>query len=408
MTRSPLAWYRATLTLFQRDWRDRTTGLADTQFPLRDLPWSVGDAHVENFGTLPSPDGPRVEPNDLDHAARLPYHHDLRRLMVSLSLAVRRSNDDAPAARAAAIAHERAIVRAAALGYLDGLTRDAVYTAPALDALVAQAEASRDEALRTLTRVVDGRRVLVRGVVDAREPERVHDELSADARARLPSLLDAGRTTLGGSFDRSYFQVLDAVRALGRGGMTFTAARALVLLRGPTDAPDDDVLVELKALTQPGSSLERARPATELRDRVLTARTMLWSRPDADPLWGAFVDGACAVQMRSESGAARGIRASKFEGALGTVDALTALARALGAIVGRAHRRSRSHDLSAVNGWAAARESFADEHVAVSMRYADRVLDDQQRARAWATSAHGVRATRPERVCPLFEATVTR
>lgn len=47
----------------------------------------------------------------------------------------------------------------------------------------------------------------------------------------------------------SFFQIEDAARELGSGVASFPRVRVLVLVRGPTASPDDDVILpEIKEL----------------------------------------------------------------------------------------------------------------------------------------------------------------
>ncbi len=102
MATAPYEFYRGSLAVFLRDWRDGAMPLSRSRFALDwPQPLGVGDPHPENFGTLLGADGAlRLEVNDLDGADRVPYLWDLRRLTVGLCLAARLANEgDAPARR---------------------------------------------------------------------------------------------------------------------------------------------------------------------------------------------------------------------------------------------------------------------------------------------------------------------
>lgn len=175
--------------------------------------------------------------------------------------------------------------------------------------------------------------------------------------------------------------MLDAAREFGSGVASWPRVRVLALLRGPSDAPDDDVIVEVK---EQGDSVTPGSPPPgvyfdDVPSRVLAARGALWSRPDADPLWGASTWLGMPVQVRAETEASKTLRVARMTGDLGTPNALRALARALGAMLGRVHRRTLPSPApqAAVIGRDPA--AFADEQAEVSVRYAARVFDDWER-----------------------------
>ena len=73
--------------------------------------------------------------------------------------------------------------------------------------------------------------------------------------------------------------------------------------------------------------------------RVLSARDALWSRPDADPLWGAAEWFGVPVRCATASRGGRGSRVARLAGALGR-PRLTELARVLRARLAWMHRRT--------------------------------------------------------------------
>ncbi|MFO0607865.1 MAG: DUF2252 family protein [Polyangiales bacterium] len=390
MAASPMAFYRATIELQRRDWEDASTGLARTRFPLASLrAYGVGDAHVENFGTLLGRDGRvTLEVDDLDAAGPVAPLWDLRRLVVSLCLAARAAGLPAAA--------WRDVVRDASLAYAAALTgAEADASAPLLDDLLRRAArdaAARDE-LRELTVVGPEGRRLRRGLVD----DVRLDDVSSEALRELPALVARYRETLTSPPEPGVFTVLDAARSLGRGGATQGRGRLLLLLRGAGDGPDDDVIVEAKALD--------GAAETEVA-RVLGARAALWTRPDADPYWGAAAWGRCPVQLRAETAAAKGVRVSRMRGAFAAPEAMRALGRALGGRLGAIHRRTLAGAREALDAVAADPGGFADEQAAAALRYADQVVDDHARFRGLAAGAgEGAGAARRgDARCPRFEA----
>lgn len=414
MASSPVSFYRATLSLFRRDWIHNTAGLSRSRFAVAGpMPLGVGDPHVENFGTLLGRDG-RVtfEPDDLDAAARLPYLWDLRRLIVGLCVAARDSNANSPTARRAAASAATAIARETARAYAEAICERA-HDAPSADGAIvddltrrAASDAASREELSELTVITDGARRLKRGPVDPRDASEQLLAPSRPAIDALPELFERYRQTLRTPPDGRFFTPLDVARATGRGAASSATARLLVLLRGPSDAPEDDVIVEIKELPEavtPDASLDVDPVA-----RVLAAREVLWSRPDADPYWGAATWRGCPVQLRAETAAAKGIHVARMRGRLGTPEALTELARTLARRLAAIHLRSLPRPPPQAEGIARDVAGFVEEQAQRSTRYADLVFEDWARfrrivqsERPAATSASGP-SSRP--ACSLFEA----
>lgn len=389
MAQSAQAFYRGALAVYLRDWRDGATGLSYSRFAVdAPMPLGVGDPHVENFGSLLGRDGTlALEANDLDGADRVPYLWDLRRLTVGLCVAAAGSNGDDPAALARATAASRDLAREAALAYAAAIQPGAPERrvtdggdAPVLVDLFRRANrdaASRAE-LDELTVTVQGARRLRRGVVDPEPPASALSELPRWAYDSLPALFARYRDTLTAPPDLRYFTVLDAARQFGSGVASLPRVRVLVLLRGPSDALDDDVLVEIKeqsdALT-PGGPPPGVY-ADSIPARVAAARRTVWSRPDAEPLWGTSTWFGLPVQIRRESEAHKGVKVDRLRGDAGTPDAMRALARVLGGVLARAHRRSLPTPAPQAELLARTPAAFADEEADAAVRYAAQVLED--------------------------------
>lgn len=373
---SPVAFYRAALPVFLADWGDRATGLSRSRFD--DAPtFGVGDPHVENFGTLLGRDGEvSFEPDDLDCAGEVPYLWDLRRLTVGLCVAAAHSNARSSSARRAAANDARELARVAARAYADGIAGAAAPpNGAAVDDLLTKARraAARRGELDELTVLDGGVRRMRRGAVDRDDPGRRNEDVSPPVREATAELMTSYRASLVDPPDERSFTVLDVARALGRGAMSLGRVRLLVLLRGATDDPGDDVIVEVKELVDPPTPGPHADPVA----RVNAARGRLWSRADADPYWGAARWRGCPVQVRAETDAARGLRVSRLQGPLGTTAALRALALALGARLAAVHRRTLT--VSVARAIAADREGFADEQADAAVRYAELVTRDWRR-----------------------------
>ena len=120
MTETPQGYFRGAGPVWARDWR---AGIAKNPFPrcgAITVP-SLGDPHVENFGTLEAADGTlRLEANDVDAADRAAPGWDILRLATSLAFAARESAPDGEAP-ATTEALARASVAALYTGYREAL-----------------------------------------------------------------------------------------------------------------------------------------------------------------------------------------------------------------------------------------------------------------------------------------------
>ncbi|MGE0784850.1 MAG: DUF2252 family protein [Sandaracinaceae bacterium] len=401
MANDPYAFYRGVVPLFRRDAEDPSTEVGRTAFASDALPLSLGDAHVENFGVLRAADGAfALEPNDFDGADRFPYHWDLRRLSVGMVVATRLSNDGDDAARAAAIAETDSIVEEtlrayaeAMRAYADGAPREAVDDSDPMDvsSLVADAfrRSRRDQPtdtapgdeLNQLTEVTaEGRRFL-RGSIDAEEPEHVFLDVPRFAYDALGPTLADYRETLVDPPAPAFFDVLDAVRELGTGVASWPRVRVLVLVRGATDDPIDDVILEVKELADSGSPGWRGPYviADSVPDRVRIASRRAWARPDAEPLWGGATWLGMPVQIRREAEMHKTLRVSRLVEDEGTPDDLRATGRTLGRLLARVHA-DPSTDPAASRSIADAidrdRDGFVSQECAIAVAYADQVERD--------------------------------
>jgi uncharacterized protein (DUF2252 family) len=394
MARSLYDFYRGTVPIFRADLDDGRLAVARTRFDVPGaVPLSIGDAHPENFGLLLARDGSlALEPNDFDAADRYPYWWDLRRLTTGLVLAARLARSDETEAAAADV------VQAALTSYLDTLAaiRDGTYARrritagegnPILDDLFRRG--NRDLSARAeLDQLVsvgdDGARRFVRGAPDADDPENVLQDLPSWAYRDLPSALRLYRARLIDPPPAEHFAVVDAVRELGSGVASWARVRVLVLVEGPTAAPEDDVILELKEETQSGAAgiLPPGVFASSERDRIERASRAAWAIPDAEPLWATSTWLGGPVQIRRESEAQKTFRVDRLEGDRATPASLVGFARVLGEVLARVH----GSDGLGASGFAARladrigseRETFVSAEIAAALAYADVVELDWQ------------------------------
>lgn len=408
MAGNPYDFFRGTVPLYRNDLRTGATRFAGSRFAL-DVPLvpSLGDPHPENFGILRAADGSAAfEANDFDAAEREPYLWDVRRMAAGLALAVLVSNRDDADARAAAIAAQHTIVATAVEAYRDAIEAAAMGTPPArvvagmggpiVDDLFARSERDRNgRELEELT-VLDGRggRRLKRGPVDDEDPQSVHAELPPAARAALPLAIEGWRRSLIVQPSPQEVFVLDAVRVFGSGVASWPRVRVLILLRGETTAPEDDVLVELKESADAGTGglVPPGVYADSLGARIVLSARAAWARLDAEPLWGWTTWLGLPCQIRRESEGQKGISTDRFEGKNGSPEALAALGSVIGLTVARAHASEARAIRDVI---ARDRDGFVSEQVDAGRSYAALALEDHARFRRVLRSRDGLRLGLP-------------
>jgi uncharacterized protein (DUF2252 family) len=393
---TPISFYRGCFPLYLHDFHEGKGGLVASRFELEaPLVPAIGDPHPENFGTLQGPDGiVSLEPNDFDTADRAPYLFDVRRFVAGMVLAAYFSNTGDAAANAAAIAAAPAIAKAAAQGYADGIKNAAAghptprVVAPTgnayLDTLLMKAQAAvrnRDE-LTTDTVRTATTRTIVRGVLSASDPQNTWENLPDFALASLQATVDAYRSTLVSPEPPAYYTVKDAVREFGAGVASWPKLRGIILLEGPTTDVSDDVLVEIKELTDSGlAGLYPPGVYTDnVEQRLVVMTKAAWSIPDADPLWGASSWEGFPVQIRRESESNKGVKVDDLTGSNGTVAVITDLAHQLGLLLSRVHAASLEGQPGAASViWSlisADEEGFVEEQASVGMSYAHQSMSD--------------------------------
>lgn len=402
MAANPYDFFRGTVPLSWHDYRNNNFDYGTSDFGLDGpLAPALGDPHPENFGTLLGADGTlALEPNDFDSADFAPYLWDVRRLVAGMALAASLTNSEDPEARDATARKSRDIARAAAEGYAQsisalakGAPRARITEAgddPNLADLFSRADddlLQRTE-LDTLTWLDNGRRRLLRGVLDPADPAEQYLDLPAWAIKTLPATLRQYRETLSHAPEPEYFHVLDAVRALGSGVASWARVRVVLLVRGPTDDPADDVLLELKELNDSGFGglYPPAVHYDDVAERIRTTSRAAWAEPDAEPLWGTSEWLGFTCQIKRESDAQKTLRVRRMKEERGTPEALESLARHLGEVLARAHSATPKHaawvarDVAAIVNRDPVR--FVEEQADIGNDYASRVLADHALFRA--------------------------
>ena len=392
------AFFRGTFPLYLHDVETNVAGVAASPHSADVSPYSIGDAHLENFGTLLAGDGTLgLEANDLDGADRYPYLVEVRRLVISAVIATRLSNPDDEDARSLAVAAERdnayelarsyaETIRAIAEGAPREPQLDGGESPVILDLFDRAQEDLEDRSeLEELTIVEDGARRLVRGSVDEDVPENVYVDAPSVVMNALPAALARYRTTLKEPPPPAFFGLKDAVREHGSGVASWPRVRFILLVEGPSEELDDDVMLELKEIADSG-----ARPASftsvnadDIGGRVLGAQATCWTRTDAEPLWGMTDLLGLSVQIKRESEAEKTIRVRRLEEEIGTPEALSALSTDLGRMLAKVHAGSDAIEPGLSSKIASAIgkdvDAFAEEQAGVAIAYADLVIADHAR-----------------------------
>ncbi len=367
MAEGPFEFYRGSLALYARDFADPAQPIGQSRFPPRTVP-AIGDPHPENFGTLRASDGSvALEPNDFDVAARRPYLFDVRRLVVGMVLAARTSNAGHGDDRRDAAAAAPDIAAATARGYAQAMVQHAGgaprarVTTPGASVVLADLfsraaeRGARRAELEDLT-VVRTVRSLQRGEEDD-ESDHVLCDAPAEAWQALEPALAAYANSLPSAVAPDTLRVLDLVREHGVGIGSWPRVRFLLLVRGATADPADDLILEIKELVEGVGALSAARLA--------------WGRPDAEPLWGEARYLGFPVQIRAETAAHRTIRVKSLTGDLGKPAALVELGRQLGALLARMHAADREATAAIARDLGTDLEGFVAEQAATGLAYAD-------------------------------------
>jgi uncharacterized protein (DUF2252 family) len=399
MAQRPYDFYRGTFPLFLADVRDPRATIGDTRFAVDGpLPLALGDAHPENFGVLVAGDGSlAIEPNDFDAADRWPYHWDLRRLITGVLVGARESKTQDPAALAAWRAAEPEVARAIAEAYAETITALAAGEVPSrLDAPGSEpiltdlfARSMRDlNARAELTELTDvdaaGVRRLKRGSIDAEDPQSVLADLPEFARADVEGAIDAYRRSLVAPPDPASLRVLDAVREFGSGVASWPRIRVLVLVAGPTNAAEDDEVLEIKELADSGARawFPPGLLARDVGARIRRLSRLAWAREDAESRWGTSQWLGLPVQVRREAEGQKNVRVVRWVGARGTVEAIRGAGAALARLLARIHAvRLEGVDAAGPIAAVIGRDpvGFADEQAAACIAYATQVSDDHAR-----------------------------
>ncbi len=428
MSESPFAFLRGTAPQFARDvlepggpvqWRSVVDEHTDDVA-------LVGDAHPENVGTFRSGAGTvHVDFNDFDASTFGPFDLDVVRLAVAMRVACRQGASELPENERALLddADIDEITRAVPRGWIEEIRTleqggNATVPTAANPGGTIAAELIDDSiedggaasTLSDATRIVDGQRVMFYGDV---EPARIltfgeyeqvvleHSlrELSDWEYARVEALVEIWAPTLLVELSEPPV-VLGVSRRYGQGIASYPLYRWYVLLAGPTDSLDDDLLVEMKevrdAIPLPGLARPLDTPFDGNGQRVTSLERDLHAFPDADPWLGWADDGGQSFRVRERTGYQDGFEVARIAPRLvardWTAGDLVEFAALAGHLLGRSHAGATKADgergLSALARAIDDDDAFVDDVVAFAEAYAPILEDDHRRLIALMT-AHG-------------------
>ncbi len=359
----------------------------------------VGDPHPENIGSFRDADGQLVADfNDFDAATYGPFHYDVRRLALGFHLAGVELGVAAPerAAEAAAAAYvaEIAALESGEPGYV--LTAGTSH-GKIVDHMFKKADEdgrAREE-LGDYTRIVDDRREMFFGEVEAPVAWRMASDdapmmLATDEvvpvtqteSQLVDQLLAAWPSSLHdpAAMTPAAAIIKGVSRRYGAGVASYAAPRYYVLIEGPTTAPDDDLLLEIKQVYDPaplaGVVRLPSQPFADNGARVVDQQRTLQTNAACDPLLGHASVGAATFRIRDRSKYQRGVDLAKIaekmsEGDWHDAD-LEVLAGHAGHLLARAHasapRQAGPVGLPAI---AAVLARGPDEFVAETLAFVD-------------------------------------
>lgn len=279
LAESPFTFFRGTALLYYRDY-------AGTDFHLP-IVFSVGDVHPENFGVMPNEDGvPFFGINDFDEAAFAPFTYDLKRGATGFWLVAKE--------RGFKKKQRKKITRAFVQGYLDGLMDFArndqekhhqwrLDNSPKMiRKLIEKAPDSRRGFLETWVDLAKGRFLATEELIP-KTRRKANFQKAVDAYAKTSEI---GKERLRDGF----FEVKDVAIKKGSGTASLGLDRFFVLIAGPNEVPEDDVILEFKqarpsALT--GLLPDHLLPASLRGDAAeATVRAQTVHVAGGDPFYG--------------------------------------------------------------------------------------------------------------------------
>lgn len=381
MATSPFHFYRGSMAMFLRDTSDPSQPVSYSDFAINvPLVRSIGDVHPENIGILLAADQSlALEPVDFDMADDYPYLWELRRLAVSLALYARAADigggDDASIAATAAAAYAKSMQ-----AFMHGQPRMRVTSAtdPILSDVFERAAkdlADRSE-LNELTLLPQGESRFIRGPSIDDSSESLID-LPDFARNTLDATLKEYQHNFAPK-DETPLEILDAVRALGRGVGSLPRLRAYVLVQYAGDTPGHEFILEVKEIPESNAPFLQTRETRFLNNgvRILDTAHRVWTRADTDIQRNVSHWLGLDVQIRPVRSGEKVVRLKRVTGKRATFEALHLLSSQLGTLLAGMHAASGKAAIIAIAQATRNNDAFALEQGEAAHRYAEIVEED--------------------------------
>ena len=366
---SPFVFFRGTALLYYRDY----AGL-DADLPRV---FTIGDIHPENFGVMPNEHGaPFFGVNDFDEAYVAPFSYDVRRGAVGFWLIARENGLKKK--------ERRRVVRAFVRGYLDGLKSFA-----------------RDDREKWHQYRLDNSPKMIRKLLKEAQEDRAHfldGKLDVERERFIPSeeivpyskyvddfqkVIDGYVKDKDNEIDTKqrrdgFFQVKDVAIKKDSGTASLGLDRYWILIDGPSDAPTDNVILEMKQARR--SVLHGLVPFAEGTDsekakQVVQAHSIHLA--GGDPFYGRATYDDHEFLVRERSPFKDDIDVDGLD-----ADGLTEYADICGRTLAQPHARS-DEDTGVMEGNAEEKilssikpKLFADDVVRFAQRAAHRIVKD--------------------------------
>ncbi len=354
LQRGPYEWLRGTASLYWRDLTEPGGGRTATAFgdPASSRVLLVGDPHPENVGTFRAADGTMlVDWNDLDAAGYGPFTADVRRLCVGMTIAT--DTDALFADELVARVTTGYAVQIAALAAGGVPLELGLGAHPLLDKELAKAR-DRGEgrlAIDELAPLSGTTRFVAFGDLEPIAIDGLYEDTVVAVGAEAAVWIDDAVAQWAARRGEPATVKLRA-RRLGSGVASYAALRFNVVLEGPTAAPEDDRVIELKeerdglvlhGVPQLGAA-EWASPSA----RAVDTQRRLQARRDLDPMLGAAHLGGLSLKIRDREAYQRGLDhldlAALAAGKASKRAQLLDLASLLGGLLASAHGHATTAD----------------------------------------------------------------
>ena len=268
MAASPFAFYRGTDELFFYDWIENPA--LDNFGSTSAITWLSGDCHVMNFGSFKNGNSDLVyQLNDFDVSAVGRYQYDVWRLATSLVLVSEELSMPAESgkwiesfARSYAKAAQSFTGKNSDKSLTDEFTIDGTHGVLKQFLQNVQKDSSQKKLLSKWTAVSGGVRKFIysAGKLVVLEPD-IAASIKDNFEYYLLTLY--GRLRSVQYSGTHFFDIKDIARRVGAGNGSTGMARFYVLIEGPSNSEDDDIILDVKQGGYP--ALRRFLKGTDLK-----------------------------------------------------------------------------------------------------------------------------------------------